>query len=105
MQLRKILNELGHDIVGEAENGLDAIEKFKTLQPQLVLMDITMPVLGGIDAVKEIMKIDPNGIIIMCSAMGQQGIVIDAVNAGAKGFIVKPFDSMHIQQALQNIII
>jgi two-component system, chemotaxis family, chemotaxis protein CheY len=104
MQLRKIVTELGHEVIGEAENGLVAIQKYKILRPQLVTMDITMPELGGIDAVKEIMKFDPNAIILMCSAMGQQVLILDAIQAGAKDFIVKPFDSTRIKQSLLSLL-
>lgn len=101
MQLKRILDELGHEVIGEAENGKISIEKYKVLRPQLVIMDITMPEMGGIDAVREIKKIDPNSKIIMCSAMGQQEMVFEAVKAGAIDFIVKPFDTLRIKQSLQ----
>jgi two-component system, chemotaxis family, chemotaxis protein CheY len=104
MQLRKIVTELGHEVIGEAENGLVAIQKYKILRPQLVTMDITMPELGGIDAVKEIMKFDPNAKVLMCSAMGQQFLILDAIQAGAKDFIVKPFDATRIKQSLLSLI-
>jgi two-component system, chemotaxis family, chemotaxis protein CheY len=104
MQMRKIVTELGHEVIGEAENGLVAIQKYKILRPQLVTMDITMPELGGIEAVKEIMKFDPNAKVLMCSAMGQQFLILDAIQAGAKDFIVKPFDAERIKQSLFSLL-
>jgi two-component system, chemotaxis family, chemotaxis protein CheY len=104
MQLRKIVTELGHEVIGEAENGLVAIQKYKILKPQLVTMDITMPELGGIEAVKEIMKFDPNAKVLMCSAMGQQFLILDAIQAGAKDFIVKPFDATRVKQSLLSLL-
>src|SRR5699024_6000024 len=90
MMIKDILSKNGFNIVGEAENGADAVEKYKELTPDLVTMDITMPEKDGITALKEIKEMNPNATIIMCSAMGQQAMVIDAIQAGAKDFIVKP---------------
>ncbi|MEI3605739.1 response regulator [Pseudogracilibacillus sp. SE30717A] len=104
MQLRDILTKLGHEVVGEAENGQDAVEKYKKLKPELITMDITMPEMNGIEAVQEIKKIDKEVKIIMCSAMGQQGMVVDAIRAGANDFIVKPFTPERIQEALDKIL-
>ncbi len=104
MQLKDILTKLGHIVVGEAENGKDAIEKFKELTPELITMDITMPEMNGVDAVKEIKKINSDVKIIMCSAMGQQGMVLDAIQAGANDFIVKPFTRERIQEALEKVL-
>lgn len=93
--MRRMINDIltknGFNVVGEAENGLRAIEKFAQLKPDLVLMDITMPEMDGIEAVKAIRGINKDAIIIMCSAMGQQAMVIESIQAGAKDFIVKPF--------------
>ncbi|MEJ6951508.1 response regulator [Natronospora cellulosivora (SeqCode)] len=91
MMIKNILIDGGFEIVGEEENGRDAIEAYKDLQPDLVTMDITMPEMDGIEAVKAILDLDANANIIMCSAMGQQAMVIDAIQAGAKDFVVKPF--------------
>lgn len=104
MQLKDILTKLGHVVVGEAENGKDAIEKFKELTPELITMDITMPEMNGVEAVKEIKKINSDVKIIMCSAMGQQGMVLDAIQAGANDFIVKPFTRERIQEALEKVL-
>ncbi len=104
MQLKDILTKLGHDVVGEAENGQVAVEKYKELKPELITMDITMPEMNGIEAVQEIKKLDTEVKIIMCSAMGQQGMVVDAIRAGANDFIVKPFTAERIQEALEKIL-
>lgn len=104
MQLKNILTKLGHEVVGEAENGFVAIEKYKELNPDLVTMDITMPELNGVEAVKGIKKIDAQANIIMCSAMGQQSLVIEAIQAGAKDFIVKPFTAERIEEAVEKAL-
>ncbi len=104
MQLKDILTKLGHEVVGDAENGLDAIGKYNQLIPDLVTMDITMPEMDGIRAVTEIKKNHQNAKIIMCSAMGQQGMVIDAIKAGAKDFVVKPFSADRIKEALEKVL-
>ncbi|GAA0317288.1 chemotaxis protein CheY [Bacillus carboniphilus] len=104
MQLKDILTKLGHDVVGEAENGLEAIEKYRELKPDLVTMDITMPETNGVEAVKGIKEVNPNATIIMCSAMGQKDMVVDAIKAGAKDFVVKPFDPKRIQEAVENAL-
>lgn len=103
MQLKSMIEKLNLQVVGEAENGEVAIRKYKELKPDLVTMDITMPEMNGIEAVKEIMKINPNAKIVMCSAMGQQSMILDAIQAGAKDFIVKPFDPPRVQQSLMKI--
>ena len=100
MMLRDILTKAGYEIAGEAENGLKAIEKYKEVSPDLVLMDITMPELDGIGAVKQIKAVDPGAKIIMCSAMGQQAMVLESIQAGAKDFIVKPFQADRILEAV-----
>ena len=103
MMIKDILTKNGFEVSGEAENGLKAVEKYKELNPDLVIMDITMPEMDGIQAVKEIKKINSNAKIVMCSAMGQQAMVIEAIQAGAKDFIVKPFDTDRVVKALQKI--
>ncbi|HEY4830540.1 MAG TPA: response regulator, partial [Solirubrobacteraceae bacterium] len=85
---------------GEAESGLQAVERYKALKPDLVTMDIVMPDMGGIDAVKAIMAIDPNARVLMCSAMGQQALVVEAIQAGAKDFVVKPFQPAQLLEAV-----
>ena len=99
-----ILKQAGFDIVGEASNGVEAVEKYKELNPDLVTMDIVMPDMGGIDAVKEIIKVDPDARILMCSAMGQQGLVVEAIQAGARDFVVKPFQPSRVLEAIQRLL-
>lgn len=104
MMIKDILTKNGYEVVGEANDGLQAIEKYKELSPDLVTMDITMPEMDGIAALKEIKKIDPNAKVIMCSAMGQQAMVIDAIQAGAKDFIVKPFQNDRVIEAIKKTL-
>ncbi|MDN5293743.1 MAG: two-component system, chemotaxis family, chemotaxis protein CheY [Eubacteriales bacterium] len=104
MMIRDILERHGYEVVGEAENGEQAVEMYKKLRPDLVTMDITMPEMDGITAVKEIMKFDPKAKIIMCSAMGQQAMVIDAIQAGARDFIVKPFQPERVLEAVTKVL-
>ena len=91
MMIKDILTKNGYNVVGEAENGAKAVEKYQELKPDLVLMDITMPEMDGIQALKAIKAADPSATVIMCSAMGQQAMVIESIQSGAKDFIVKPF--------------
>jgi len=100
MMIKDILVKNGYNVVGEAENGEVAIEKYKELTPDLVTMDITMPEMDGIQALKEIKQINPSATVIMCSAMGQQSMVIDAIQAGAKDFVVKPFQADRVMEAV-----
>lgn len=104
MMIKDVLSKNGFVICGEAENGAKAIEKYKELSPDLVIMDITMPEVDGIQAVKEIKKLNGAAKIIMCSAMGQQAMVIEAIQAGAKDFIVKPFQAERIIEAVKKVI-
>lgn len=104
MMIRDVLTKNGFNILGEAENGQKAIERYKELEPELVIMDITMPEVDGIQAVKEIKKIDPGAKIVMCSAMGQQAMVIEAIQAGAKDFIVKPFQADRVVEAVKKVL-
>ncbi|NMA02430.1 MAG: response regulator [Clostridia bacterium] len=104
MMIKDILTKNGFEVVGEAENGQVAIEKYKELKPDLVTMDITMPEMDGIQAVKKIREIDSSARIIMCSAMGQQAMVIDAIQAGAKDFIVKPFQPDRVIEAVRKAL-
>ena len=99
-----ILGGAGYEVVGEAETGVQAIERYKELKPDLVTMDIVMPDMGGIDAVREIVKNDPNAKILMCSAMGQQALVVEAIQAGAKDFVVKPFQPSRVLEAVQRVL-
>jgi len=104
MMLKDILTKNGYNVVGEAENGVKAIEKFKELKPNLVIMDITMPEMDGINAAKGIKSVDSGALIIMCSAMGQQAMVIESIQAGARDFIVKPFQADRVLEAVQKVI-
>ena len=104
MMIKDILTKNGYNVVGEAENGARAVEKYNELKPDLVLMDITMPEMDGISAVKEIKKVDPNAKIVMCSAMGQQAMVIEAIQAGARDFIVKPFQPDRVLEAVRKAV-
>lgn len=99
--LAKLIRDHGWQVVAEAENGLKAVEAYRTHRPDVVTMDITMPELDGIGAVRQIMAFDPKAKIVMCSAMGQQNLVVEAVRAGAKDFVVKPFQKERVLEALE----
>lgn len=101
MMLNDIFVKAGHEVVGEASNGEEAFLKYKELKPDLVTMDITMPEVSGIDGLKKIINFDKNAKVIMCSAMGQQALVIEAIQSGAKDFIVKPFVSDRVLDAVE----
>lgn len=104
MMIRDILSKDGFEVVGEAENGVEAVERYKEMRPDLVTMDIVMPEMDGIEAVRQIMKIDPNAKILMCSAMGQQPLVVEALEAGAKDFIIKPFQPSKVIEAVEKAL-
>ncbi|MFA5536302.1 MAG: response regulator [Bacillota bacterium] len=104
MMIKDILVKNGFEVVGEAENGAVAVSLFKELKPDLVTMDITMPEMDGITAVKKIRETDPSARIIMCSAMGQQMMVMEAIQAGARDFIVKPFQQERVVQAVKKAL-
>ncbi|MCI9337959.1 MAG: response regulator [Lachnospiraceae bacterium] len=104
MMIKNVLTKGGYNVVGEAENGAKAVEKYKELSPDLVLMDITMPEMDGIQALKEIKKMDGGAKVIMCSAMGQQAMVVESIQAGAKDFIVKPFQEDRVLEAVKKVI-
>ncbi|MEK7380286.1 MAG: response regulator [Gemmatimonadota bacterium] len=99
-----ILSQAGYQIVGEAESGAQAVQKYRELKPELVTMDIVMPDMSGIEAVREICKEDPDAKILMCSAMGQQALVVEAIQAGAKDFVVKPFQPSRVLEAVQRLM-
>jgi two-component system chemotaxis response regulator CheY len=99
-----ILTQAGLDVVGEASSGQEAVEKYKELKPDLVTMDIIMPQMGGIDAVRAITEYDPQARVLMCSAMGQQSLVAEAIQAGAKDFVVKPFQPSRVLEAVQRVL-
>ena len=104
MMIKDILTKNGYEIAGEAENGAKAVEKYNETKPDLVLMDITMPEMDGIQALKKIKEKDPAATVIMCSAMGQQAMVIEAIQSGAKDFIVKPFQADRVVEAVKKIV-
>lgn len=104
MMLKDILTKNGFTVVGEAENGAVAVEKHAELHPKLTIMDITMPEMDGLQAVKEIRKRDPQACIVMCSAMGQQAMVIEAIQSGAKDFVVKPFQAERVIEAVKKAL-
>ncbi|MBF2055168.1 MAG: response regulator [Candidatus Sericytochromatia bacterium] len=104
MMIRDILVKNGYEVAGEAANGNEAVLKYQELRPDVTTMDITMPEMDGITAVREIRKIDPNARIIMCSAMGQQAMVLDAIQAGARDFIVKPFQEDRVVDAIKKVL-
>ncbi len=104
LTLTNILKNAGYEVVGEASDGQMAIDMYKQLKPDLVTMDITMPNMNGIDATREIIKYDPNAKILMCSAVGQQKIVVEAIQIGAKDFIVKPFDESRVIETINRLL-
>ena len=99
-----ILKQAGYEVVGEAETGVQAVERYRELRPDLVTMDIVMPDMSGIEAVRAICQEDPDAKILMCSAMGQQALVVEAIQAGAKDFIVKPFQPSRVLEAVQRLL-
>jgi two-component system, chemotaxis family, chemotaxis protein CheY len=102
--LTDILTEAGYKVVAEAANGIEAVEEYKKERPDIVTMDIIMPEMDGIEAVKGIMKADKDARILMVSAMGQQQLVVEAIQAGAKDFIVKPFEASRVINAVERIL-
>lgn len=104
MSIRKVLERHGFEVVGEAENGLVGVSKYQELRPDLVTMDITMPEMTGIEALKSIRQQDPNAKVVMVSAMGQEGLVREAILSGAKSFIVKPYKEDFIVSTLNSVL-
>lgn len=104
MMLKDILVKAGYEVCGEAANGIEALDKYKELKPDLVTLDITMPEKDGLAALKEIKAFDAGAKIIMCSAMGQQAMVIDAIQSGAKDFIVKPFQADRVLESVKKAL-
>lgn len=98
--LKNILTQNGYEVVGEAQNGAEAVKLYQELKPDLVTMDITMPEMDGIAALKEIKKVDGGAKVVMCTAMGQKNMVVEAIQAGAKDFIVKPFQADRVLDAV-----
>ena len=104
MMLKDILTKNGYEVIGEAANGVEAIAKYQELKPSLTILDITMPEMDGIQAAKGIREVDGAALIIMCSAMGQQAMVIESIKAGARDFIVKPFQPDRVIEAVKKVI-
>lgn len=104
MMVKDALSKGGYTDVEEAVDGADAVEKFKATSPDLVIMDITMPNMDGLDALKAIKEVNPDAAVVMCSAMGQESMVIEAIRSGAKDFIVKPFKQDRIITTVSNIL-
>jgi two-component system chemotaxis response regulator CheY len=104
--IKDILTNAGgrYEVVGEASNGREAIARYRELQPDLVTMDIVMPQLDGIEATREILKIEPKATVVICSAMGQEALVVESISAGAKDFIVKPFSAERVLQVLGKVL-
>ena len=104
LMLKNIIIKDGLNVVGEAKNCVEAVDKYKELNPDLVTLDITMPEKDGIAALKEIRQYDSNAKVLMCSAMGQQALIIESIQNGAKDFIVKPFDEQRVLESIHKII-
>ena len=102
--IREIVESEGHEVVGEASDGVEAVEQFRQLQPDVVTMDIVMPRKSGIDAVRSIIAIDPSACVVMCSALGQESLVNEALEAGARDFIVKPFKPESVIQTIAKVL-
>ena len=102
--LKDIFTKAGHEVVGEAANGEEAVSKYAELKPDLVTMDIVMPMKSGIEALQEIRSADPDACVVMCSALGQDALVVEAVQAGAKDFIVKPFKEERVLDVVRRVI-
>ena len=100
MMLKNILQEGGYEVVAEGKDGNDGVAKFKEFKPDITILDITMPEKDGLQALKEIKAADPSAVVVMCSAMGQQAMVVDSIQSGAKDFIVKPFDKDRVLEAI-----
>lgn len=103
MRVAKLLTENGYEVV-EAGDGQEGVNQYKAVKPDLVLMDITMPIMDGITAVQEIKSFDPGAVVVMCSALGQQTMVMNSVKAGAKDFIVKPYQPEKILETIQRFV-
>lgn len=102
--LKDIFKKNNFEVAGEAENGLEAVKKYKELRPDLTTMDIVMPEMNGIEAVREIMKFDPDAKVLMCSALGQEALVTESIEAGARDFIIKPFSPKMVLEVVNQIL-
>jgi len=103
-QLREIFTEAGFEVVGEVAHGLDAVSMYDALRPDLITMDIVMPYKNGIEATREILEIDRDAVVLICSALGQESLVLDAIEAGASDFILKPFHARQVLEAVGKIL-
>lgn len=104
MTIKQMLEKNGHETVGEAGDGIEAVKKFIEVKPDVVLLDITMPEMNGVEALKRIKELDPTAKVIICSAMGQQAMVAQAIQSGAKDFIVKPFEADRLIAAIDRVM-
>ena len=104
MMVKDTLTKAGYTDLYEAADGLQAVETYAEIQPDLVIMDITMPNMDGLEALKAIKGKDPNAVVVMCSAMGQESMVIEAIKSGAKDFIVKPFQAERVLEAVKKVV-
>ena len=104
--IKDILTNAGgkYEVIGEANNGREAVARFRELQPDLVTMDIVMPQMDGIEATREILKVNPSASVVICSSMGQEALVVESISAGAKDFIVKPFTAERVLQVLAKVL-
>jgi len=100
MLQKEVLTEGGYQIVGEAVNGREAVEKYGAMAPDVVILDITMPEMNGLEAMQKILALDPHARVLICSAIGQQALIVEAIKAGAKDFIVKPFKPERLTAAI-----
>jgi two-component system chemotaxis response regulator CheY len=105
MMLRNILTGAGYEVAGEAEDGAEAVSRYRELRPDLTTMDITMPGMNGLEALKAIRAEDPEARVIMCSAMGQKSMVVESFSAGARDFIVKPFQADRVVSAMEKALL
>ena len=101
--LKEVMAKVGYEVVGEAADGVEAVEQYRRLRPDLVTMDIVMPKKNGIEALQEICREDPAARIVMCSAMGQESLILEAVQAGARDFIVKPFKEDKVIEVVRRV--
>lgn len=105
LMLKKIVVTSGHEVVGEAANGNDAVQLFRELEPDLTTLDITMPDKDGIEVLREILQINPDARVVMCSALGQQAKVVESMKLGARDFVVKPFENETVRTAIENALV
>jgi len=102
--IKDIFTAAGFKVIGEASNGLEAVERYQELKPDLITMDIVMPFRSGIEATREIIKQDPNAVVLMCSALGQESLVMEAIEAGAMDFVVKPFRAEDVLAVVNKVL-